>query len=313
CSGFSIWIISATMMADLHPWISISRGCCGAAALFVALVPTPALNLFGIGRAIRNKNRVDLFSLLALFCYVEAFGFAILLQRATAGDLIFFIPVWQKLWYQFGELMRNMPELVGALSDAAPLRRILEKGTASARQTNGQKLGCTKGSLELVNVSFTYPGMDKPVIDRLNMAIKPATKVALLGPSGAGKTTLLRIFMRYLSPSSGVVLINGQNIENIDKDSFHNFVGIMPQMPYIFNTTVMENIRLGKADASDEEVYEGCRNAMIHDTIMARPHGDNTQIGEQGGFLSGGEKQRIEFARLFFKAAQGYFIRRANG
>lgn len=62
-------------------------------------------------------------------------------------------------------------------------------------------------------------------------------------------------------------------------------------MPYIFNTTVMENIRLGKADASDEEVYEGCRNAMIHDTIMARPHGDNTQIGEQGGLVAFGDSQ----------------------
>ncbi|TLS28630.1 hypothetical protein PpBr36_00616 [Pyricularia pennisetigena] len=253
-----------------------------------------------------TRLNFSFFQNLVTFCGIAA-GYSIIVYQfaqgtATSGDLIFFIPVWQKLWYQFGELMRNVPELVDAFSDAAPLRRILEKGpAASARRTNGRKLECTEGSLELIDVSFTYPGMDKPVINCLSMTIKPATKVALLGPSGTGKTTLLKMFMRYLSPSNGLVLIDGQNVENIDQNSFHSFVGIVPQMPYIFNTTVMENIRVGKADASDEEVYEACRNAMIHDTIMARPHGYQTQIGEQGCFLSGGEKQRIEFARLFLR------------
>ncbi|KAI6258831.1 hypothetical protein MCOR27_010974 [Pyricularia oryzae] len=237
------------------------------------------------------------------FCGVAA-GYSFMIYRygqgaATVGDLVLYTSVWATLWMRIGELTRTIPDLVDDLLDAAPLRRVLER--SSAVQTSGAELLCGEGSLDLHDVSFTYPARDTPVVDHLSMSIKPGAKVALIGPSGTGKSTLLKLVMRYMSPSTGTILIDGQDISNIDKNSFHKSVGMMPQIPHIFNTTVMENVRMGKKNASDEEVYAACRRAMIHDTIIARPGGYESLMGENGSSFSGGEKQRIEFARLFLK------------
>ncbi|TLD03785.1 uncharacterized protein PgNI_11512 [Pyricularia grisea] len=169
-----------------------------------------------------NNNLIE--HEIVSFCGLAA-GYSFIIYQnghgtATVGDLMLFTSVWAALWMRIGDLTRTVPELVDALLDAAPLRRVLERG--SALQTSGAELRCREGSLKLCDVSFAYPGREKTVVDHLSLSIEPGTKVSLIGPSGTGKSTLLKLCMRYLTPSNGVILIDGQDISKIPRICWYN-------------------------------------------------------------------------------------------
>ncbi len=185
----------------------------------------------------------------------------------------------------------------------AGFRRFQELMAVEAEITDApdaKPLVCTGGHIALNNVSFYYDeGVD--VLTGVSLDIPAGRTVALVGPSGGGKTTLCHLIPRFYPVADGTITIDRQNIQAVTLQSLRKQVGIVQQDVMIFAATVMENIRYGRPDATDEEVIEAAKKAEIHDTILSLPDGYNTYVGERGIMLSGGQKQRVSIARIFLK------------
>ena len=158
-----------------------------------------------------------------------------------------------------------------------------------------------QGNIEFNNVSFKYKEDYDHVLKHLSLNIKAGEYIALVGPSGVGKTTLCSLIPRFYELSNGQILIDGKNINGITMRSLRKNIGIVQQDTYLFAGTVLENIRYGKPDASEEEIISAAKKANAHDFILALPNGYNTDIGQRGVKLSGGQKQRLSVARVFLK------------
>ena len=181
---------------------------------------------------------------------------------------------------RFQELMAETPEITDA-PDARPLC-------------------CTEGHILLQDVCFHYTeGVE--VLRNVSLDIPAGKTLALVGPSGGGKTTLCHLIPRFYELTGGSITIDGQDIRQVTLRSLRGQVGIVQQDVMIFAGTVMENIRYGRLDATDEEVIEAAKKAEIHGDILALPDGYQTYVGERGIMLSGGQKQRVSIARIFLK------------
>ena len=167
---------------------------------------------------------------------------------------------------------------------------------------NAKELKNVKGVIEFKNVTYSYDPT-KEVLHDVNLRLEQGRKLALVGPSGGGKTTLCHLLPNFykLNKEDGAILIDGQDLRDLTMDSVRRNIGIVQQDVFLFMGTIMENIRYGRLDATDEEVYEAARRANIHDYVMTLEKGYDTEIGERGVKLSGGQKQRLSIARVFLK------------
>lgn len=166
--------------------------------------------------------------------------------------------------------------------------------------------------LEFKDVDFSYDTNSNKVIDKLSFTAKQGEVTALVGPSGGGKSTVLRLASRFWDLSSGNITLGGDDISKIDPETLLKSISIVFQDVILFNNTVMENIRIGRKDASDEDVIEAAKNAKCHDFIMQMPDGYQTMIGENGSKISGGERQRLSIARALLKDAPVVFLDEAT-
>jgi ATP-binding cassette subfamily B protein len=165
---------------------------------------------------------------------------------------------------------------------------------------NAVALENVDGHIEFKNVEYSYDE-EKEVLRGINLSIEKGKKFALVGPSGGGKTTICHLIPHFYDIQSGDILIDGQSINSLTRESVRKNIGIVQQDIYLFNASIKENILYGRLDATDEEVYEAAKRANIHDYIMTLEKGYDTQIGERGVRLSGGQKQRLSIARVFLK------------
>lgn len=155
-------------------------------------------------------------------------------------------------------------------------------------------------SLEFRNVWFEYkPG--KPVLKDINFSLKQGEVLALVGASGGGKTTLADMVSRFMDPTEGEILLNGLDLKTVSVKSLRRLIGLVSQETLLFDATIRENIRLGRLDATDEEIEQAARDACLGDWIDSLADGLDTKVGERGGMVSGGQKQRIALARAFLK------------
>lgn len=165
---------------------------------------------------------------------------------------------------------------------------------------NSKDIQVSKGNIEFSNVDFTYPeGLG--VFEQMNVNIKPYQKIGLVGFSGSGKSTFVNLMLRLFEPNNGVILIDGQNILNVTQDSLRESISLIPQDPMLFHRSLMENIRYGKLNATDDEVIEAANKANAHEFILRTEEGYNSLVGERGVKLSGGQRQRIAIARAILK------------
>ncbi len=182
---------------------------------------------------------------------------------------------------RFREIMEIEPEIEDA-PDAVPLQEV-------------------RGEISFEDVSFQYREGQENVLNHISLKVPAGAYMALVGASGAGKTTLCSLIPRFYDVTNGCIRIDGQDIRKVTLKSLRNRIGIVQQDVYLFAGTIMENIRYGRPDATDEEIIAAAKNANAHDFIMSFPEGYATDIGQRGIKLSGGQKQRLSIARVFLK------------
>ncbi len=232
--------------------------------------------VIGFGGYLIMKDAMDYRDLLTFTLYITSF-----------------ISPMRKL-ASFSELFAN---------GFAGLRRFVElMGTEPTLQDreNAPDLENVKGGLEIDHVTFAYQG-DLDVLQDVSLQVSPGETVAVVGPSGGGKTTLCQLIPRFYEVSGGSIRIDGKDIREVTQHSLRRNIGIVQQDVFLFADTVLENIRYGKPDATEEEVILAAKKAEIYEDILAMPQGLNTYVGERGTRLSGGQKQRIAIARIFLK------------
>jgi ATP-binding cassette subfamily B protein len=163
-------------------------------------------------------------------------------------------------------------------------------------------LNCTQGQITFDNVKFHYKGTE-PLFQNKSIEIKAGQKVGLVGYSGGGKSTFVNLILRLYDVTDGAILIDGQDIRDVTQDSLRSSIAMIPQDPSLFHRSLMENIRYGRADSTDEEVIEAAKKAHAHEFISTLPQGYDSLVGERGVKLSGGQRQRIAIARAILKNA----------
>ena len=183
-----------------------------------------------------------------------------------------------------------------------------EKGISSRRACPepGRRVEMTGGvgiEIELRGVGLTYPHADVAALDGVSLSIAAGSRVALVGPSGAGKSSLAQLLLGFMQPSEGEILVNGVSLASIDVDVWREQVAWVAQRPFLFNTTILDNIHMAKPSATQDDVIAAAKQAQIHSFIETLPDGYETMIGEQGTRLSGGQAQRLALARAFLKDA----------
>ncbi|GAC1432006.1 MAG: thiol reductant ABC exporter subunit CydD [Ktedonobacteraceae bacterium] len=182
----------------------------------------------------------------------------------------------------------------------------IQEGQTSSIPTQTERV--VRISLAFDDVHYSYPALDntetkKAALQGVSFKVLPGQKVALVGASGAGKTTIASLLLRFMEPTQGAITLDGRPIQHMTAQAWRQFVAWQPQKPYVFNTTIAENIRMGRADAALEEVVQAAQAADMHEFIETLPHGYDTVIGERGTRLSGGQVQRLSLARAFLKNA----------
>ena len=177
---------------------------------------------------------------------------------------------------------------------------IMDTKSEIVDRPDAKELTAVEGKIELKDVGFSY-NEGHPVLSHIDLTIDPGKTLALVGPSGGGKTTLCHLIMRFYDVTEGSICVDGTDIRDYTQESLRRNIGIVQQDVFLFAGSILENIRYGRLDATDEEVVQAAIRAHIHDEIMAFPDQYQTEVGERGVKLSGGQKQRISIARLFLK------------
>ena len=177
---------------------------------------------------------------------------------------------------------------------------IMRKELGVKEAPDAVALSDVRGEVDIDHVGFSY-ATNPDVLNDVDLHIAAGESVAVVGHSGGGKTTLCQLIPRFYDVTSGSISIDGHDVRSLTKSSLRRSIGIVQQEVFLFADTIFENIRYGRPDATEEEVYEAARRAEIYDEVMEMPDGFDTYVGERGTLLSGGQKQRISIARIFLK------------
>lgn len=236
---------------------------------------TLSVAVMSVGGLLIMKGKMSYVDLLTFTLYISTFitpvrklaNFAELFSGGSAG------------FSRFLTLMRTEPELKDA--------------------ENAETLSNVRGEITLSDVHFTYDRRE--VLHGVSLQVSPGETLAVVGSSGGGKTTLCHLIPRFYDVTEGSICIDGKDVRSVTQDSLHRSIGIVQQDVFLFAGSIMDNIRYGRLDATDEEVLAAAKRAEIYDDIMAMPDGFQSYVGERGILLSGGQKQRISIARIFLK------------
>ena len=218
----------------------------------------------------------------------------------TVGDFVLINAFMMQLFIPLNFLGFVYREIKGSMANIENMFALLDLNPGVEDAADATELVVTQGAINFNRVSFHYRE-DRAIIKDLSFTINAGEKVAFVGASGAGKSTLVKLLFRFYDPNSGNVLIDGQDISRVSQHSLRKAIGIVPQDTVLFNQSILENIRYGNPDASDEDVLQAIRLAHLEEFIAQLPQGWATVVGERGLKLSGGEKQRVAIARTILK------------
>jgi len=237
-----------------------------------------------------------MFAMIFTLVYGWTYGWVTLGDFAQIGMQAFWLlgMVWY-MSYQLTVFAREMGVITNSLS-------LITKGHDIVDVKQAQKLQVTRGEICFDNVSFSYP-QKQPVFKNVSVTIKAGQKIGLVGYSGSGKTTFVNLILRFHNLANGRILIDGQDIAKVTQDSLRSQVAMIPQDPTLFHRSLMENIRYGRLDATDEEVMAAANLANCQEFIEKMPEKYHAFVGDRGVKLSGGQRQRVAVARAILKNA----------
>lgn len=227
-------------------------------------------------------------------------GTQVIEGTVSPGDLFAFVLFAGILVGPFGSAARVFAQIKEAQGAMQRVFEILDSRSEVCDLPDAAALPPVVGHVRAENVSFAYDARS-PVLREVSFEARPGELIAIVGPTGAGKTTVINLLHRLYDPVEGRILVDGHDLRHVTMDSWYRQVALVPQETVLFGGTILENIRYGRSDASDEQVREASRSAHAHDFILSLPDGYETIVGEKGVNLSGGQRQRIAIARAILK------------
>lgn len=239
-----------------------------------------------------------------LYYFITIAGGIILIMKGTmdTADLTTFILYVSVVLPPIDRLINFTEQFTQGIASFERFIEIMDTSPDITDVANAKPLEVKNGDIKYSDVSFSYTEGEKEiVIDGLDLHIPGGKRVALVGESGAGKSTTVSLLARFYERSGGMITIDGQDINTVTQDSLHKSIGFVQQNIFLFDSSIRENLRYGKSDATDEELWHALEWANLADFVRSLPEGLDTQVGEHGTRLSGGQKQRLSIARVFLK------------
>ena len=249
--------------------------------------------------AVLNAGQAAIFT-LGLTAAMVLCVFGIQAGTHTVGDFVMINAMMVQLYQPLNFMGMVYREIKQAVIDIEMMFGILLRHPEIEDRPGAKPLIVTNGGIRFENVSFAYEP-ERPILENLSFEVPAGKTIAVVGPSGAGKSTLSRLLFRFYDVTGGRILVDGQDLRDVTQTSLRAAIGMVPQDTVLFNDTIRYNIRYGRWEASDAEVEEAARLAQIDAFIRMAPKGYDTEVGERGLKLSGGEKQRVAIARTILK------------
>lgn len=233
-----------------------------------------------------------------VYAAVALFGAIMAVKgNITVGILSCFLSYANQYTKPFNEISSVVTELQNAIACAARVFELIEEAPEMPDKADATELENVKGSVEINNLYFSY-NPDRELLKNVNINVEPGKTVAIVGPTGCGKTTLINLLMRFYDPNNGAISVDEVNTQDVTRQSLRQNFGMVLQDTWLKSGTIADNIRLGKTDATDDEIIEAAKKAHAHSFIKRLPDGYKTKIGEDGGSLSQGQKQLLCITRL---------------
>ena len=233
-----------------------------------------------------------------VYAAVALFGAIMAVKgNITVGILSCFLSYANQYTKPFNEISSVVTELQNAIACAARVFELIEETPEIPDKTDAINLENVKGNIEIDDLYFSY-NPDRGLLKDVNINVEPGKTVAIVGPTGCGKTTLINLLMRFYDPNNGAISVDEVNTQDVTRQSLRQNFGMVLQDTWLKSGTIADNIRLGKTDATDDEIIEAAKKAHAHSFIKRLPNGYKTKIGEDGGSLSQGQKQLLCITRL---------------
>ena len=243
---------------------------------------------------------VEFLAAIAVTFIVWFGGYEVVNEVITAGELVAFLTYAVNLANPVKRLSRVYAAIQKAMAAADRVFDVMDLDEKITDSPDAKALPQIEGKVEFKDICFSYKE-GQPALQHVSLQAEPGQMIALVGPSGSGKSTIANLIPRFYDVDSGTITIDGHDIRNVTADSLREQIGLVPQETMLFSTSVMENIRYGRLEATDEEVIEAAKAANAEEFIKELPEGYDTKLGERGLNLSGGQRQRLAIARAILK------------